>query len=46
MYGITQHKDLIPYLGEKWFIRGINAHLDFCAVLAETNLLSAQKSLD
>lgn len=35
-YGITQHKDLTPHLGEKWFIRGINAHLDFCAVLAET----------
>ena len=35
-YGITQHKDLTPYLGEKWLIRGINAHLDFCAVLAET----------
>ena len=35
-YGITQHKDLTPFLGEKWFIRGISAHLDFCAVLAET----------
>ena len=35
-YGIIQHKDLTPFLGEKWFIRGINAHLDFCAVLAET----------
>ena len=35
-YGITHHEDLTPYLGEQWFIRGINAHLDFYCVLADT----------
>ena len=23
-------------IGERWFIRGINSHLDFCAVVAKT----------
>ena len=35
-YTIEQYQDLVPYLGEQWYIRGINAHLDFCAVLVET----------
>ena len=35
-YTITEHKDLTPFLGEKWFIRGINSHFDFCAVIVET----------
>ena len=30
-YTIEQYQDL----GEQWYIRGINAHLDFCAVLVE-----------
>ena len=34
-YTIEQYQDLVPYLGEQWYIRGINAHLDFCAVLVE-----------
>ena len=35
-YGIQQHADLVPLLGDRWFVRGLNSHLDFCAVLAET----------
>ena len=35
-YTIERYQDLSPFLGEHWFVRGINAHLDFCAVLAET----------
>ena len=35
-YGITHHEDLTPFLGERWFIRGINAHFDFCCALADT----------
>ena len=35
-YAIEHFQDLVPYLGEQWYIRGLNAHLDFCAVLVET----------
>ena len=35
-YTIQDYDDLVPFLGERWFIRGINAHLDFCAVIKET----------
>lgn len=35
-YGIEEHADLVPFLGDRWFVRGLNVHLDFCAVLAET----------
>ena len=34
--GIEQHADLTPFLGDRWFVRGLNAHLNFCAVLAKT----------
>ena len=42
-YGIAKHQDLVPYLGKHWFIRGINAHLDFCAVLADTVVFHLHK---
>ena len=35
-YTIDHHEDLSPLIGERWFIRGINSHLDFCAVVAKT----------
>lgn len=35
-YGIDNHRDLTSYLGKHWFIRSINTHLHFCAVLANT----------
>ena len=42
-YGIAKHQDLVPYLGKHWFIRGINAHLDFCAILADTVVFHLHK---
>lgn len=42
-YGIAKHDDLTPYLGKHWFIRGINTHLDFCAVLANTVIFHLHK---
>ena len=42
-YRISKHEDLSPYLGERWFIRGINAHLDFCAVLTDTVVFHLHK---
>ena len=42
-YTINQYEDLVPFLGERWFIRGINAHLDFCAVIKETVIYHLHK---
>ena len=42
-YGIDNHRDLTPYLGKHWFIRGINTHLDFCVVLADTVVFHLHK---
>lgn len=36
LYGIQDYDDLVPLLGKKWYIRGINEQLDFCAVLKDT----------
>ena len=35
-YTINEYGDLTPFLGKQWYIRGINAQLDFCAVTEET----------
>lgn len=32
LYGINEYGDLVPLLGSRWHVRGINRHLDFCAV--------------
>ena len=42
-YGIAKHQDLSPYLGDRWFIRGINAHLDFCAIIPDTVVVHLHK---
>ena len=35
-YSIESSSDLVPLLGERWHIRGINKHKDFCAVKIDT----------
>lgn len=42
-YGIANHQDLSPFLGNQWFIRGINAHFDFCAVISHTVVFHLHK---
>ena len=36
IYGIKKYSDLIPLLGEKWHIRILNEHMNFCYVNLET----------
>ena len=36
IYGIQKYGDLAPFLGPRWYIRGLNSQLDFCAVKKET----------
>ena len=45
-YTIERYEDLSPLLGEQWFIRGINTHLDFCAVVADTVTFYLHKKAD
>ena len=37
MYTITKYSDLVPLLGEKWHVRGLNSS-DFCYVNLESVL--------
>ena len=36
IYGIQKYGDLVPLLGRRWYIRGLNAQMNFCAVKKET----------
>ncbi len=36
VYTITKYGDLVPLLGERWFMRGLNERLNFCYVNLET----------
>lgn len=38
IYTIESYNDLMPLLGSRWFIRILNTHQDFCAVVKNTVL--------
>ena len=42
-FGISNYEDLVPFLGQRWYIRGINDHLDFCAVCLDTVVFHLHK---